>query len=313
MTICCVIGGSGFIGKHLAQALMESGRQVRVVDLHVPKSGLHLGIEYCQGDIRDARFLAKSLEGADELVDLAYSSVPKTSFEDPIADIIQNLPSSVALFELASKLPLKKLIFASSGGTVYGEPNSLPISETHPTNPISPYGITKLALEKYAFMFHKLKGLPIVCVRPSNPFGEGQRPFVGQGFIATAIASILSRQEISIFGANGTVRDYIYVGDAVKGLVSALDHGVPGECYNIGSGVGRSNLEVIDTLARVAKKHGHVVKVTHKPERPFDVTANILDCSKLNRISGWEPRVDFEVAIQQAYSWYLKQVRYGNQ
>ena len=236
MTNCCIIGGAGFIGQHLARALIESGRQVRVIDLHFPEYGLSSEIEYLQGDIRDASFLAESVKNADELVDLAYLSVPKTSFEDPIADITQNLPSSVALFELASKLPLKKMIFVSSGGTVYGEPVSLPLSETHPTSPISPYGITKLALEKYAFMFHKLKGLPIVCVRPSNPFGEGQRPFIGQGFIATAIASILSGLEISIFGASGTIRDYIYVGDAVKGIVSALDHGVAGECYNIGSG-----------------------------------------------------------------------------
>ena len=313
MTPCCSIGGAGFIGQHLAQTLIASGRQVRVVDLHIPESTLSPKIKYLQGDIRDARFLAESVKGVDELVDLAYLSVPKTSFEDPIADITENLPSSVALFEMAGKLPLKKMIFVSSGGTVYGEPVSLPISETHPTSPISPYGITKLALEKYAFMFHKLKGLPIVCVRPSNPFGEGQRPFIGQGFIATAIASILSGLEISIFGASGTIRDYIYVGDAVKGIVSALDRGVAGECYNIGSGVGRSNLDVIKAISRIAKEYGHEVKVRHAPERSFDVTANILDCKKLNNISGWVPEIDFESALRQTYDWQLKQTHRDNQ
>ena len=307
---CCVIGGAGFIGQHLVAALLETGRDVRVVGRRARATiSLPDNVEYLQGDIRSRDFVAQVLSGVDELVDLAYSSVPQTSFDNPILDILDNLPGSVSLFEAACTMPLKKMIFVSSGGTVYGEPQSLPIDENHLTNPISPYGITKLALEKYAQMYHRIRGLPVVCVRPSNPYGEGQKSFVGQGFVATAVASILGGKEIKIFGAQGTIRDYVYVGDVAKALVAALDFGVQGECYNVGSAVGRSNLEIIDELTIHAKKHGFSPCVTHVESRAFDVSANVLDIKKLFDISGWKPAVDFSASFERTWDWYYKQYR----
>lgn len=314
MNHCCVIGGTGFIGRKVVDFLLATGRRISVVGRQPePSQPLPEKVRYFAGDLGDKYFLAGALKGVNEIIDLAYSSVPKTSFENPIEDITSNLPASVNLFELACTLQIRKLVFASSGGTIYGEPVFLPISETHPTNPISPYGITKLALEKYAFMFHRLKGLPIVCARPSNPYGEGQKPFLGQGFIATAIASILSRKEISIFGERGTIRDYIYIDDLARGIVAVLDSGLPGECYNIGSGIGRSNLDIIASISRIAGEHGLRFKVRHLPGRPFDVSANILDNSKLREISGWNLSTDFEKTIAQTFNWYLEQSHHGNQ
>ena len=222
-----------------------------------------------------------------------------------------DLPGTVTLFETASEMPLKKILFISSGGTVYGEPKSVPIAEDHPTNPISPYGITKLTLEKYAQMYCRLRALPIVCVRPSNPFGEGQQPFVGQGFVATAIASILRKQEIKIFGSQGTVRDYIYVSDVAKGLVAALDHGVTGECYNVGSAQGSSNLEVIEAIVRQCRTHGFRPAVTHVAPRAFDVSANVLDTKKLHAVSGWKPEVEFDAGMARTWDWYHSQHKNG--
>lgn len=305
MTLCCVIGGRGFIGSHLVHELLATGRSVRVIG----RSALGLAtflpsaVDYRQGDIRDNTFLSRAMDGVDEIVDLAYSSVPKTSYESPILDILDNLPGSVNLLEAASSLRLRKLLFVSSGGTVYGEPKTLPISEEHPTNPTSPYGITKLSLEKYSQMYCRLRGLPAVCVRPSNPFGEGQKAFVGQGFIATAIASVLQRRQINIFGETGTIRDYIYVGDLAKGLVAALDSGIPGECYNIGSNVGRSNLEVVESISVIARQQGFQPVVEHLPARAFDVTANVLDTTKLYAISGWRSESDFGIALQRTWDW----------
>src|SRR5208283_5085757 len=132
-------------------------------------------------DYGDRSFLADLLKDVDEVVNLAYSTVPKTSFEDPVQDILSNLPSAVNLFLATSQSSVQRLVLVSSGGTVYGKAASLPIVETHPTNPISPYGITKLAIEKYAVMYHNHTGLPVVVLRPGNAFGEGQRPFTGQG------------------------------------------------------------------------------------------------------------------------------------
>lgn len=304
---CCVIGGAGFIGSHLVKELLATGRTVRVAgrrdpsQIHLPKE-----VEYFQGDIRNRDFLEKILKNVNEVVDLAYSSVPKTSYENPILDINDNLPGSVGLLDIASNLDIKKLVFVSSGGTVYGEPQYLPLDENHPTNPISPYGITKLALEKYAQMYYKLKKLPVVCVRPSNPFGEGQKAFIGQGFIATGIASVLAGQELKIFGERGTIRDYIYIADLARATVAALDFGLPGNCYNAGSGHGLSNLDVIEQIAAVSKKYDLTPIVSHLPPRLFDVSANVLDSKKLIDISGWSPQVNFSEGIERTWDWFYK-------
>ena len=307
---CCVIGGAGFIGCHLVNELLDSGRTVRVVGWSdVALTFLPGNVEYFQGDLRNREFISEALQGVDEVVDLAYSSIPKTSYENPVLDITDNLPASVGLFDVASSLPIRRLVFVSSGGTVYGEPQSVPISETHPTNPISPYGITKLAVEKYAQMYFMLKGLPVVCVRPSNPFGERQKPFVGQGFIATVMASILAGQEIKIFGERGTTRDYIYVQDLAKALVAALDFGISGECYNVGSAVGRSNLEILGQISIHAKMYGFEPRVAHAPSRLFDVSTNILDINKLHAVSGWQPRIGFVTGIERTWDWFHRNYR----
>ncbi len=302
-----MIGGAGFIGRHLVDCLLKSGREVLVIGrTEAALVSLTREALYLQGDIRNREFLARALDGVDEVIDLAYSSVPKTSFENPLLDITDNLPGSVGLFGTASELPIRKMIFVSSGGTVYGEPVKTPIPEDHPTNPISPYGITKLALEKYAQMYHKIRGLPVVCVRPSNPYGEGQKAFVGQGFVATAMVSVLQGREISIFGREGTIRDYIHVEDLATGLLAALDFGKPGETYNIGSSQGKTNLEVIGEISRNAEKCGLHPVVVHAPPRSFDVSANVLDTRKLFELSGWRPQTTFEEGIRRTWDWYHK-------
>lgn len=314
MKRCCVIGGAGFIGRRVVDVLQQSGRQISVIGRSTTlQRSLPGGVDYYAGDIADSAFIVEHFKGVDEVIDLAYSSVPQTSYEDPVKDITNNLSANVGMFELACEAKVKKMVFISSGGTVYGEPDQLPISETHATNPISPYGITKLALEKYAFLFHRNRELPILCVRPSNPFGEGQLPFVGQGFVATAMASVISGKEITIFGERGTIRDYIYVDDLARGIVAALDFGQAGECYNIGSGIGRDNLEVISAITKVSREAGFSPRIRHQPERSFDVGANVLDSSKLRNASGWQPISNFDESIRRTFAWYLNNKSYGNQ
>jgi UDP-glucose 4-epimerase len=235
---------------------------------------------------------------------LAYTTVPKSSFEDPVRDILDNLPAPVKLFETACSLGIGKLVFVSSGGTIYGKAQYLPIDEVHPTNPISPYGITKLSTEKYAMMFHELESLPVICVRPGNAYGEGQKPFVGQGFVATAIVSILQGRELVLFGESGTVRDYVHVADVAGGILATLDHGTPGMCYNVGSGIGMSNREVLDMISPLARAVGRDILLKIMPARRFDVPANVLDCSKLNLESGWKPIIPFNEGIERAWCWY---------
>jgi UDP-glucose 4-epimerase len=305
MSHCCVIGGTGFIGSHLLELLHATGRVLTVIGRNaLPTRPLPPGTRYLAGDYADSYFLMGALQGVDEVIMLAYTTVPKSSFEDPVRDILDNLPAPVKLFEMACSLELKKLVFVSSGGTVYGKSLYLPIREDHPTNPISPYGITKLATEHYAFMFRELAGLPVVSVRPGNAYGEGQKPFVGQGFVATAIASILQEKEITLFGESGTVRDYVHVSDVAQGIVAALEKGRPGVCYNIGSGIGRSNRDILDAISPFAVAAGLEVKVKAAPLRMFDVPANVLDCARLEAETGWKPLVPFADGMARAWDWF---------
>ncbi len=306
-TKCLLIGGRGFIGCHLIKKLFSLGIEIYVLDSKNTNTlNIDIGnnINYISGDYGNKSLLRKILQQVECVIHLAYSSVPKTSFDNPIDDILLNLPNTVSLFEQAAELN-KRVVFMSSGGTIYGNSDFQPIPESQINNPISPYGITKLACEKYSFMYHHLKNLDIVCVRPSNAFGEGQRAFKGQGFIATAMASILQGTPVAIFGKEGTVRDYIYVEDLVNGIAAALLKGKPGTSYNIGSGEGLTNIEVINTIFSVSKQLGFISEINYLPARNFDVKVNILDSNKLKEDTGWSNKTSFEEAIEKTWKFYL--------
>jgi len=301
---CCLIGGSGFIGGHLASLLAASGRELTVVGRSAaPIRKLPLGVKYVCGDYGDPQLLRKLISQTDEVVDLAYATVPQTSFADPIFDIQANLPPSVSMLRSAAEAGLRRVVLISSGGTVYGVARSLPINEGHPTNPISPYGITKLTIEKYGLMFHRLTGLPVIIVRPGNAFGPGQIPEAGQGFVATAIARVLSNREVTIYGEEGTIRDYVHVTDIAKGITSALEHGQPGCCYNIGTGIGKSNLDVMRAIEPLASTRRRRIELRVDERRGFDVPVNILDSARLREVSGWTPRVPFEAGIEETWNF----------
>lgn len=298
-----LIGGGGYIGAHLVPRLIATGRHVTVVGRKAkPLYGVPVGAAYVAGGFEQAELLNALLDRHNEVIHLAYATVPNTSFDNPLADLLQNLPPTVRLFsEMASRGG--RLVLISSGGTVYGEATSLPIREDHPTSPISPYGVTKLTLEKYAQLYAVTHGLNVICVRPGNAYGVGQRPGAGQGFVSTAMASAMHRQAIKIFGQQGTIRDYLYVSDVATGIVSALEHGHSSEIYNLGSGVGRSNLEVVQAMTPLIQEIGCPVQIEHLPERIFDVRANVLDSTKLREHTGWKPEVEFLDGLVRTRDW----------
>lgn len=298
-----VIGGAGYIGAHLVPQLIATGRSVTVLARSaIPRYELHAGAAYVAGDFAQHELLSSLLDTHQEVVHLAYATVPNTSFENPLADLLQNLPPTVQLFSEAADRGVK-LVLVSSGGTVYGEANRLPIQETHPTKPISPYGVTKLTLENYAYLYAATHGLGFVCVRPGNAYGVGQRPFVGQGFISTAMASVMRDMPIKIFGRHGTVRDYLYVSDLASGIVSALERGHLSETYNLGSGVGLSNADVIEAMRPLMQEIGNGVRVENLPERAFDVKVNVLDSTKLQQHTSWKPQVEFVEGLARTFAW----------
>jgi UDP-glucose 4-epimerase len=301
-----VIGGAGYIGAHLLPALLATGRKVTVLGRRtISEIEKPQGAAYVKGDFAQLDLIRSLLADHQEVIHLAYATVPNTSFENPLADLLQNLPPTVQLFaEVADRGG--KLVLVSSGGTVYGEAINLPICESHLTKPISPYGVTKLTLENYAYLYAVTHGLKFVCVRPANAFGVGQRPFVGQGFISTAIASAMHAQPVKIFGQKGTIRDYLYVSDLAAGIVSALEKGHLSETYNLGSGVGFSNLDIIKVLTPLLNVMGYQVEVEHLAERTFDVKANVLDSTKLQKHTGWKPQIEFVDGLLRTCDWLKK-------
>jgi UDP-glucose 4-epimerase len=246
--------------------------------------------------------MATLLDANDEIIHLAYATVPNTSYESPLGDLLENLPATVQLFSEIAKRN-KKLLLVSSGGTVYGEVDNVPIKETQPTKPISPYGLTKLTIENYARLYSVTKGLDYIVIRPANAYGVGQLPYKGQGFISTAIASIMDNKNVVVFGEKGTVRDYIYVSDIARGIFAALAKGHSGETYNIGSGIGMTNLDLLLRVKPILEEDGYEVMIQHLPERVFDVRKNILDSSKLTAHTGWKPATSLDNGLLETYKW----------
>jgi UDP-glucose 4-epimerase len=308
MLTTCILGGLGFIGRVVVSELIQRGdRKIIIVGREKNPTHIPAQVQYIQHPPEaTSDLIRQTLSNCDEVIDLAYATVPQTSFQNPVNDILVNVPEAVRLFEIAALLPLRKFIWISSGGTVYGPSQTIPITEDHPTKPISPYGITKLTVEKYAYLYYHMYKLPIVCIRPSNAFGEGQRVYAGQGFIGTAIASLLDGKVLNIFGPEGTIRDYLHVHDMARGIVAALIKGQPGEVYNLGSGKGYSNIEIVNLLSSFAAAQGIKAKVELLPERPFDVKINVLDSSKLRHITGWQPISSFEEKLRQTWQWYTE-------
>jgi UDP-glucose 4-epimerase len=304
---CCVIGGAGFVGAHVTRRLALTDREVVVIGRRrKPETPLPPSVRYVAGDFGNFARLERLLGGIDEIVHLAYATVPQTSYEDPIFDVVSNLPGTVQLFQAAASAGVARIVLVSSGGTVYGVTDRLPISEDQPTNPISPYGITKLTLEKYALMFHATVGLPVVVVRPANAYGEEQRAHGGQGFIAAAMHAILRGREVTLYGPKGTIRDYIHVSDVAGGIVAALDHGAIGDTYNIGTGLGRSNLDVLAEIEPHASAAGLRLLTKVLPPRAYDVPANILDSSRLKAVASWRPEVDFAAGMERVWKAVLR-------
>jgi UDP-glucose 4-epimerase len=292
-----IIGGAGFIGLEVTRLLLKAGQDVVVLGRGKEPLGLPEGCRYVQGDYANLGLVRTLLQPGCDIVNLAYSTIPKTSFGDPTFDLLSNLPANVALLQEIRHAQARRLVIVSSGGTVYGAASTLPIREDHPTNPISPYGITKLTIDSYARMFHATIDLPVLIARPANAYGEAQRSGVGQGFMAAAIDAIRQGREVEIYGPEGTIRDYIHVQDVAAGIQAVLRHGAVGEIYNIGTGIGASNLDLLRLLRGLVEADGFTLRVKHLPMRRFDVAANILDSAKLTEATGWSPRIPLAAGV----------------
>lgn len=296
-----LLGGNGFMGTHLADRLLENGHGVRIYDRGPNKfRALPRGAEYVEGELGNHGLTREALEGIEVVYHFVSTTLPKTSNDDPIYDVRSNLVDTIQLLETCVETEVRKVIFASSGGTVYGVPQEVPIKEDHPTNPITSYGIVKLAIEKYLHLFHDLHGLEYTVLRISNPYGPYQNPAGQQGAISVFLKHIYDNTPISIWGDGNVVRDYLYVSDVVDALELAAGEETRGKVFNIGSGDGVSLNELLHQISEVVDEQP---EVRYLPGRALDVPANVLDIGRAREDLGWGPRTDLSEGISWTWAW----------
>lgn len=304
--ICLVTGGLGFLGFHLVEYLVKKNYRVRVIDVgqaqdwqlqHVANQ-----VEFFTGSINDVETIKNCLKGVRYLFHYAGTTLPAISNRNPIEDVSINLTSNLSLLNEAVKEGVEKVIFPSSGGTVYGIPCQTPILETHPTNPISSYGIVKLATEKYLGLFEREYGLKYVALRYSNPYGPYQNPFRNFGAIATFLGRIVVNEPLTILGDGSVVRDFIYVEDAIKATYKAVLYSGEDRVFNIGMGRGISISELINIIQNVT---GEQCETIHHPARKSDVPKSVLDITKAKKELNWKPMISLDDGIAKTWDWIL--------
>jgi len=301
---CLILGGCGFMGSHIAEGLLESGYQVRIFDkVKIDTQNISPiinEVELLEGDFTNEVDVARAIKGIDYIFHFIGTTLPKTSTENPVYDVETNVVSTLKLLDLASKEKIKKIIFPSSGGTVYGVPQSIPISEDHPTNPICAYGISKLMIEKYLELYYLTRGQNYACFRISNSYGERQNPKSIQGAVAVFLGLVKEGKPITIWGTGNITRDYIYVKDLVPILIKAVEVESRWRVFNLGSGKGTSLNELIEIIKKVTQRD---VKVIYSQRRSIDVRTNVLDSSRAKEVFGFNPKVSLPEGVRKTWEW----------
>lgn len=295
---CLVLGGAGFIGSHLCDALFAAGHYVRVFEKRDAsrRNIEHLAdrIEMIEGDFSDARAVCDALKGMEVVYHLIGTTLPQSSNTDIPYDLSSNVIATVRMLDGCIQAGVSKVIFASSGGTVYGIPQQIPIPEDHPADPICSYGIHKLAIEKYLQLYWYLYGLDYTILRVANPFGPRQPVDRNQGAVAAFIHKALCGEPIEIWGDGSTVRDYIHISDVSAAFLAALTSSHENRIFNIGSGIGRSLLEII---VEIEKGINRRLDVRFTAGRKIDVPVNVLATERAERVMRWAPSISFQEGI----------------
>jgi UDP-glucose 4-epimerase len=296
-----VTGAGGFIGSSLCAALARAGAIVRGLDRVGRPGGSGDAAEWVVGDIADTALLRESLEGIDIVYHLACASLPATSNSDPVSDMVDNVAPTLGLLDAACGAGVRRVVFISSGGTVYGVPKMVPIAECDPLDPICAYGVHKLAVEKYLFLYSFHRGLDYRILRVSNPYGVAQVSARAQGVIGNFLYRALHGLPLEIWGDGRVVRDYVHVDDVAEAFLAATAHDGPSRIFNIGSGSGHSLRDVVDIISRIV---GSELDVRFEPGRRVDVPANVLDVRLAGRELGWRPTVGLEEGIRDTCARY---------
>ncbi len=300
---CLVLGAGGFIGINLCRALSAAGASVHGYGRAPAFPAALPPIRWTFAEFSNRTMLASALEGVGTVFHLLGASVPAHVERDPIEDLRTNVSASVDLFGMCRAAGVRRIVFISSGGTVYGVPRNLPISETHPTDPISTYGIHKLLVEKYLGLLAYRHGIQVMVLRAANPFGPFQIPDRGQGLVATLIQRRLAGKPVEIWGDGRVVRDFLHVDDLVEAMLRAAAYEGPHSIMNVGSGIGRSVLDVIASVDRVLGTKD--AEILYRPSRTADVPANVLDVALIRHELGWVARTEWLQGLRGTAAWIV--------
>lgn len=299
-----IFGGGGFIGSAVTDRLLREGHSLRIFERPrvQPYRTFDPGeeVEWVTGDMLSTHDVTEALTGTDVVIHLVSTTLPKSSNDDPIYDVQSNVVASLHLLDAMRAQRTGRIVFISSGGTVYGAPKYLPVDERHPTEPEVSYGITKLAIEKYLLMYGRLFGIRPVILRVANPFGARQRVETAQGAVAVFLRRAMRGLPIDIWGDGSVTRDFIYISDVADAFAKALDYAGDQAVFNISSGVGTSLNELIALLEDVL---GVSVTRRYLNGRPFDVPVNVLANDLARRALGWEPRVAMREGLARTVAW----------
>ena len=299
-----VLGGLGFMGSHICRALLQHDYHVTIFDRPSASRSLISDIaaqpEIVEGDISLADDVLGAIAEADVVINLVHTTVPGSSMKDPAYDVTSNVVASVNWLSRLPETKVRQLLYVSSGGTVYGRPLTDPIDETHPTDPISSYGITKLTIEKYVALYASQFGIDYRILRPSNVYGAGQQLRSGQGVIGVMAERALRGEALEIWGTGESQRDYLHVDDLVTAMLMILKYTGQRRIFNVSGGEGHS---VLDIIAILREQLGFASEIHFSPARKFDVPRNVLDSSLLHSETGWQPRVDLKTGIARTLEW----------
>jgi UDP-glucose 4-epimerase len=294
-----VFGAAGFLGRSLVHDLVSRGAQVRAVSRSFADWGPDLfpDVMRIAAELSDQTVMTAALSGVTHVVQLASDASPGFGNSQLVRDLETSVIPHIAFLDLCQKMGVRRVVFASSGGTIYGRPAQLPIPETHPTRPLNSYGLTKLVIESYIALYSETSGLDHVILRISNPFGPYQRFRKGQGLVPNVIAHLLDETPVPIYGDGMDQRDYVFIDDVCTAFQAALFHrDAVRQTLNIGSGTGSSVLDVL----------GIMESLLHRPiprrsvqGRSTDVARSILDIGRAKVVLGWAPQVSLTSGLQR--------------
>lgn len=304
MTKILVTGGAGFIGSHVADLFITQGYEVVILDdlSTGHATNLNPAAKFYQMDIRSPQVReVLEAEKPDYISHHAAQMDVRRSVEQPLFDANVNILGSINILECAKEFKVKRFIYISTGGAAYGEPEQLPCDESHPVNPICPYGASKHTVEHYLYMYHVNYGLNYTVLRYPNVFGPRQDPHGEAGVVAIFTGKMLAGEQVVINGDGNQTRDFVYVGDCARAnhLALTIDH--RSGIYNLGWGRPTSINEIFSTLAKIT---GYTLPAQHGPAKVGETRHIYLDASKINRDLGWAPAVPLEEGLEKTVAYF---------